>query len=371
MFINCPQCRALVATDLATGQPPERCPRCSARLREAPESVTAAEATQPDAGTPPPTGQSKATTENPAPKPDTTPNTASQDAALVVTLPGTAPATPPSAPASKSFLHNFSNFLKTPSPGVEAATANAVAADVAETNDEVAGAVTATAVAATSDNETIDDIAPAPEPTQPAQSPPDDDKPAPVAASVPATQPTRGKEAKTQAKSAPSFVRSVDMPGTAQGTHGWKLPAAIAALALLLALQLLLADRNRLAADAGWRPVVAAVCNVLRCSLPPWREPAAFVLIDRDVQAHPKKSGVLRVTATFRNDARWAQPWPRLQLILSDIDGNPVAARVFTVREYLGAAPQQSLLASGQTASIAMDVVEPAARSVAFDFALQ
>lgn len=366
MFINCPQCRALVATDLATGQPPERCPRCSARLREVPESVTAAEATQPDAGTPPPTEPSKATAENPAPKPDATTNTAAQDAALVVTLPGTAPATPPSATASKSFLHNFSNFLKTPSPEVEAATANAVADDVAKTNDEVTDVV-----AANPDNETIDDIAPAPEPAQPAQSPPDDDKPAPVVASVPVTQPKHRKETKAQAKSAPSFVRAVDTSGATQATHGWKLPATIAALALLLALQLLLADRNRLAADAGWRPVVAAVCNVLRCSLPPWREPAAFVLIDRDVQAHPKKSGVLRVTATFRNDARWAQPWPRLQLILSDINGNPVAARVFTVREYLGAAPQQSLLASGQTASIAMDIVEPAARSVAFDFALQ
>src|SRR5690554_3586441 len=28
MFINCPNCNALVATDLATGRPPERCARC-------------------------------------------------------------------------------------------------------------------------------------------------------------------------------------------------------------------------------------------------------------------------------------------------------------------------------------------------------
>lgn len=361
MFINCPQCRALVATDLATGQPPERCPRCSARLREAPVSATTAEAAQSDAGAPPPAEQPKATAEAPTPKPDATKDS-THDAALVVTLPGTAPAAPPNAPAPKSFLHNFSNFLKTPSPEVEAATANAVA----DTNDAVTDAVEAA-----SDNKAIDDIAPASEPAQPAQAPPDDGKPELAAAPAPVARPKRDKETKPQAKSAPSFVRSADASGTTQATHGWKLPAAIAALALLLALQLLLADRNRLAADAGWRPVVAAVCGVLRCSLPPWREPAAFVLIDRDVQAHPKKSGVLRVTATFRNDARWAQPWPRLQLILSDIDGNPVAARVFTVREYLGAAPQQSLLASGQTASIAMDVVEPAARSVAFDFALQ
>ena len=28
MFINCPDCSALVATNLATGLPPQRCPRC-------------------------------------------------------------------------------------------------------------------------------------------------------------------------------------------------------------------------------------------------------------------------------------------------------------------------------------------------------
>lgn len=32
MFINCPDCSGLVATDLATGLPPGRCPRCDARL---------------------------------------------------------------------------------------------------------------------------------------------------------------------------------------------------------------------------------------------------------------------------------------------------------------------------------------------------
>src|SRR5690606_9200323 len=32
MFINCPFCKALVATDPATDQPPEHCPRCAAKL---------------------------------------------------------------------------------------------------------------------------------------------------------------------------------------------------------------------------------------------------------------------------------------------------------------------------------------------------
>jgi hypothetical protein len=170
------------------------------------------------------------------------------------------------------------------------------------------------------------------------------------------------------ARALPSFARRHARLGVA-GFH-WKLLVAIAALALLLVLQLLLADRALLAADARWRPLLSNVCGVFGCTLPPWREPAAFTVLAREVRPHPSTPGALRVTATFRNDARWPQPWPQVRLTLSDINGNAVAARDFSARDYLGAVPAQVELHSGQSASIAMDIVEPGARSVAFDFEL-
>ena len=146
------------------------------------------------------------------------------------------------------------------------------------------------------------------------------------------------------------------------------MPVAIIALALLLALQWLLADRARLAADPGWRPVVAAACGVLRCSLPPWHEPAAFVLLERDVRPHPDAAGALRITASFRNDAAWAQAWPDVVLTLSDIDGRPLGTRAFTAAEYLDGAASSALLDSGQGAVIHMDVLEPGPGAVSFAF---
>src|SRR3546814_1250481 len=71
--------------------------------------------------------------------------------------------------------------------------------------------------------------------------------------------------------------------------------------------------------------------------------------------------------STFRHDARWPQPWPRMRLTLSDINGNAVATRDFGARDYLGNAPTQAELRSGQSASIAMDIVESGPRSVALD----
>src|SRR3546814_15503584 len=54
-----------------------------------------------------------------------------------------------------------------------------------------------------------------------------------------------------------------------------------------------------------------------------------------------------------------------MRLTLSDINGNAVATRDFGARDYLGNAPTQAELRSGQSASIAMDIVESGPRSVA------
>lgn len=143
---------------------------------------------------------------------------------------------------------------------------------------------------------------------------------------------------------------------------------ALVALGLLLAGQLFLGQRAVLAAQGQWRPLVAGACEVLRCSLPPWREPAAFVMLARDVIAVPERPGVLRVQASFRNDARWAQPWPALVLTLSDADNRTLGTRRFLPRDYLGDTPASSLLAPGQATQLAFDIVEPAPNVVAFDF---
>jgi hypothetical protein len=148
----------------------------------------------------------------------------------------------------------------------------------------------------------------------------------------------------------------------------WHAPAAIAALALLLVLQMLLADRAQLAADAQWRPSMLAMCAVLGCDLPPWREPDAFVLLDRDVRPDPAHPGVLQVHARFRNDARWPQRWPALALALSDADGRVLGARVFTSREYLAMAGTQNGIASGQVAAVSIRIREPGPGVVAFTF---
>jgi len=166
---------------------------------------------------------------------------------------------------------------------------------------------------------------------------------------------------------APTFARK-HARAPSQRAPLWQW-LALAALALLLGLQILLADRARLAADAGWRPTLSALCGVFGCTLPPWHEPAAFSMLDRDVRPAPNENGALRIQASFRNDARWAQAWPWLQLSLSDADGRVIGTRVFAPAEYLGHPPEDpDLLAPGQSARIDFRVREPAAGTAAFNF---
>lgn len=168
----------------------------------------------------------------------------------------------------------------------------------------------------------------------------------------------------------PTFIEPPrDDPGETRPRRGaGRGVAVLAALALLLVVQVLLADRARLAASARWRPLLEGACAVLRCEVPAWREPAAFTLLQRDVRPDPARPGVLHVAASFRNDAPRAQAWPTLLLTLSDADGRAVGFRAFTPAEYLGKPPAQPTLASGASASVALDVVEPGPGVVAFIF---
>jgi hypothetical protein len=167
---------------------------------------------------------------------------------------------------------------------------------------------------------------------------------------------------------APSFMRATRTTPVRTRTPRWQWGAA-GALAVVLALQVVVADRVRLAADAGWRPLVSGVCTLLRCSLPAWHQPEAFTMLTREVRPLPGQSGVLQIQASFRNDARWAQAWPSLQLALSDADGRVIGSRVFAPADYLGHAPPPGdTLAPGQSTQIAFRVREPAASTAAFNF---
>ncbi len=164
---------------------------------------------------------------------------------------------------------------------------------------------------------------------------------------------------------APTFVAR-KTPRLVPTGAGWWLGSL--ALALTLGAQIVLAQRAELSRDRAWRPWLERTCNALGCELPAWRDLSTLRLTSRDVRPHPSVPDALMINATFRNDAPWPQAWPVLQISLADLDGKPVALRRFGVDEYLGAAPRESTLSPGQSASATLEVKDPGKAAVAFAF---
>jgi len=307
MFINCKHCGSLVATDPATDLPPARCPRCRGVLRgdaELPPQVSVARLLRPS-------------------PPD-------DDDGVPGAVAGPQPVDPaPLEPA--------------PQPTAEAASVPGMPAP--------------------REPDTRDDA------QTPVEAMPSDATPAPVDRTVVDATPVRSV-APQAARGSPSFARRVAAPPLPAHARRQQrvLGVLAAALTLTLVLQILLADRARLARDPQWRGALTQLCAALRCSLPPWREPDALTVLARDVRPDAAGAGRLVASATFRNDARWAQAWPRMRLTLSDIDGRAVGSRVFTVEEYLGAPPGTATLAPGSSAQARLHLVEPDTRAVSFAF---
>ncbi|MCK7592220.1 zinc-ribbon and DUF3426 domain-containing protein [Pseudomarimonas salicorniae] len=163
-----------------------------------------------------------------------------------------------------------------------------------------------------------------------------------------------------------SVPRFAQRFGPRLGTAGlWWIGATV--LAVVLVLQILLAERHRLATDPEWRAAYETLCGALGCSLPPWKDSAALQLLSREVGPHPSEEGGLLVTASLRNNARWAQPLPMVELTLADIDGQVVAMRRFQPSEYHVGDTRQ--LAPGQTTSLRLEIADPGSQALAFEFA--
>jgi len=140
-------------------------------------------------------------------------------------------------------------------------------------------------------------------------------------------------------------------------------------LAVLLMLQIVLAQRAQWAGDARWRPALTMLCNVLGCTLPLWHEPNDFVMLQRQVRPEAQQPGVLLAQATFKNQAAWAQAWPNVRFSLSDADGRLIGQRVVLPQEYLPPSEDvQSLIKPGQSAHIAFRLRDPDQSTVAFRF---
>ncbi|THD09400.1 zinc-ribbon and DUF3426 domain-containing protein [Metallibacterium scheffleri] len=160
---------------------------------------------------------------------------------------------------------------------------------------------------------------------------------------------------------APEFARH-----RRRGTRWlWRLLALL--LTLGLGAQLVWIERAALTQNALTRPWLRRACQILHVPPPQVRDLALLQLGARDIRPHPEVPGALLISATLHNRAPWTQPYPQLEVSLSDLSGKPVAQRVFAPDAYLGSAVLAARgLPAGASAAISLEVHDPGRQAVAF-----
>lgn len=121
-------------------------------------------------------------------------------------------------------------------------------------------------------------------------------------------------------------------------------------LALLLALQVLYNYKH------------------LFWSKTPHHEPDKVSMLNHNVFAHPIEQDVLLISATIENNADHDQPYPVLEVRLSDSQSNLVALRRFSADEYLENYKQQMLFKKSQVTSLKLKIKDPGNKATRFQF---
>jgi len=167
--------------------------------------------------------------------------------------------------------------------------------------------------------------------------------------------------------STPAFARRAGSAYRSARNWPWVLGSTLLALSLLA--EIAYAKRALLLDDARLRPWVDGACETLGCRPPLRHDPARLALLSRDIRPHPSVSGALIISASLRNDAAFAQAFPDVDIVLSDLDENRIAMRRFHAQEYIGDARTIAAgMQPGSTTALVFEVADPGKNAVAFEF---
>jgi len=153
-------------------------------------------------------------------------------------------------------------------------------------------------------------------------------------------------------------------------TAGWVV--GVLALGAALAAQAAWVERDLLSQDPRYRPWLQQACEYAGCQLPLRKDLDQIQLVSRDIRPHPSVDGALIISATMQNRASFIQPFPVVEIELSDLAGRRIAMRRFLPSEYLeeSADPTRGI-SPGTLLPLVFEVVDPGENAVAFEFSFR
>lgn len=112
--------------------------------------------------------------------------------------------------------------------------------------------------------------------------------------------------------------------------------SGILLLSLLLVIQYGFFDRDALARHPHIGKYVIKACEVTDCVIRPQQDIGLIELVDTKVSPHPVYENALRVRATLINRAGFGQPFPLMEINLTNRQGEVNSRRTFAPEDYLG-----------------------------------
>ena len=100
----------------------------------------------------------------------------------------------------------------------------------------------------------------------------------------------------------------------------------------------------------------------------PLHAPEKIQMLNYNVFAHPNESGVLLISATLKNIAKFEQPYPIIELRLSNSKSKVIALRRFRPNEYLQNHKEKLMLAKDQQSKINLKIKDPGSKATRFQF---
>lgn len=188
---------------------------------------------------------------------------------------------------------------------------------------------------------------------------------APTRPSRPAPDPQAPKE-RAEIRPDPN-VHWVSIPD--DKTRGSQLlwASGVLLLIVLVVLQVRFFLVDELYAIPATRPYISLFCEFTGCEPPLRSDPSSIEIAQTRVDLHPEVPGAMRIKVNLINRAEFAQPYPSLQLTLSDKDGRIVGRRTYTPDDYLDAGAGRNLLDPGILAVASINLAHPNENAVGFE----
>jgi len=150
---------------------------------------------------------------------------------------------------------------------------------------------------------------------------------------------------------------------------GWFLACLVTVVGLFC--QYLWFNRAELYWDRSYQPLYTTVCNYLDCQIPPPQNLEKIQNQQLQVTPHKKYADAVEVTLMLLNTADFAQPYPALRLVFSDLKGRTIAQRDFEPVEYLDNETIDLLsMPSQQPIQISLELMSPGHRAMSYQLEL-